>query len=217
MSRERCKICTHPESDAINCALAAGQHLKQLAPKYGVTCSSLSRHKLHHLDMPMPTVSPNELAQEAEMWRARADQVWRQAERDADVRGQVQSLQAGLRSLEFAVKQAEKESSKPVNENGPRLTIEDCDRMVARLIEQNAERTDKLALEKAKGLADHWTKPDERETPDQRAASAHKAAAYFDMYTLFERCHENPELRTAVLAFASEWRFNVSNQATAAN
>ena len=44
-----CTVCTHPEADAINAALEAGQTLRALAAQYGLSDSSLDRHARRNL------------------------------------------------------------------------------------------------------------------------------------------------------------------------
>ena len=44
-----CTICTHPQRDEIDQAILAGQPLRRIAPRYGVTETSLRRHRDNHL------------------------------------------------------------------------------------------------------------------------------------------------------------------------
>ena len=219
MSKLLCQICTHAKAEEINAALTAGSKMQnQIAQEYGVSKASLSRHKARHLNQ-AATIA-DVLTLEAAKWAARADQIWQTATVADDTRGQAQACAAGLRALGMA-RQQEKAEQKAAPDSSPKyFRLEDIDKLFA----QSAERTDLLAIEKAKGLADHFGKFDERETPEQRIASARLAVAYSDMYQLFEKCHENPQLRVAVLAFAREWQISkqgeiqhVSQQSTAAN
>lgn len=47
-SATECSICTHPEQAAIDLALAGGTSLRDTAGQFGVSRSSLSRHKTNH-------------------------------------------------------------------------------------------------------------------------------------------------------------------------
>lgn len=42
-----CSICRHEQNEAINLALLQGTPLREIAGRYGVTSSSLQRHKAH--------------------------------------------------------------------------------------------------------------------------------------------------------------------------
>jgi len=44
-----CTVCTHPQIDAINKALAAGESHQSVADRFGLAASSVGRHKRKHL------------------------------------------------------------------------------------------------------------------------------------------------------------------------
>jgi hypothetical protein len=52
-----CTVCTHGSCPAINAALRAGQGLRPVARRYGVSRSALSRHRAKHL-APAPVSAP---------------------------------------------------------------------------------------------------------------------------------------------------------------
>jgi len=45
----RCTVCTHPEKEAINAALVAGEPFRHIAARYGTSTGALQRHKADHL------------------------------------------------------------------------------------------------------------------------------------------------------------------------
>ena len=89
-----CTICTHPEREAIDQALAAGQPLRGLSAIYRVSEDALGRHKANHL--PLTLAKATEAAE-----AARAD----------DLLAQVMDLQE--RTLQ-ALEKAEKTGRLPV-------------------------------------------------------------------------------------------------------
>jgi|SoiMetStandDraft_2_1073263.scaffolds.fasta_scaffold11612_5 hypothetical protein len=44
-----CSICTHPQRQAIDQALTAGEALRNMAPRFGTSVTALHRHKHEHL------------------------------------------------------------------------------------------------------------------------------------------------------------------------
>ncbi len=46
----RCTICTHPQREEIDRALASGQPFRTIAVRYGVSATSLKRHRAHVQD-----------------------------------------------------------------------------------------------------------------------------------------------------------------------
>jgi hypothetical protein len=46
---QRCSICIHPQRDAINAALLAGEPLRAIAGRFGTSRPALQRHKAEHL------------------------------------------------------------------------------------------------------------------------------------------------------------------------
>jgi hypothetical protein len=194
MSKFLCQVCTHAKVEEINAALTTGSKMQnQISQEYGLSKASLSRHKARHINR----TSADLLTLEASKWAARADEIWKTATLAEDVRGQAQACANGLRSLEFSIKQAEKEASKPTAESEFKFRLEDIDNAVNKLFADCDRRTNLLAIDKAEILMP-------------------------DAYQLFEKMLNNPELKQAVLRYAQNWETreginHVSRQSTATN
>jgi hypothetical protein len=129
----KCSVCADPNLAAIDDSLDSGAFQKDVAAQFGVSRYALSRHVRHSAPAPAPAQETeiSDLTAEAEKWRVRADQVWEQSVADQDTRGQVQALQAGLRSVELQHRQ-EQRAAEPKPENGETpVTIEEIDRIVS--------------------------------------------------------------------------------------
>ena len=51
-----CSICIHPQRQAIDAALTAGEALRNMAPRFGTSVTALHRHKHEHLLVPLADV-----------------------------------------------------------------------------------------------------------------------------------------------------------------
>jgi hypothetical protein len=163
----RCTICSSEHLVAID-DLADSQSLtlKEIAHQFQVSYPALVRHCARHGKNAPPPAAATEngngdsLAQEAEKWRLRADQVWAQSVADQDTRGQVQALQAGLRSVELQHKQEQRAAEPvPVPAGETVLTIEAMDKLVQHVLDEDPkwpliETIRQLSLEELQAIAD---------------------------------------------------------------
>ena len=60
-----CTICNHPEHEAINSALVAGEAFRNIAKRFGTSPAALYRHK--NTDLPETLVKAAEIAEVAEV------------------------------------------------------------------------------------------------------------------------------------------------------
>jgi hypothetical protein len=181
------------ESDQQN-----GMPLKDIAIKYNVSRHALGRH----FRKPLKTQT---LESQIETWKQRGESLWHETQKNGDVRGQYQALQAGLRSLEMQVKRAT-EIAELTEQTAPagKLTIDDIDRIVSGYAAESETRADTVAIESAKRLRDNAARYDPQETPEQRLQSSRRALIYHNLFSMFEACNESSDLRTAVLEFADD-------------
>jgi transposase-like protein len=132
----RCSICNSEHCAEIdNLVDSQSLTLKEIAQQFGVSYPALVRHCARHGKnalAPARETEISDLTAEAEKWRVRADQVWEQSVADQDTRGQVQALQAGLRSVELQHRQEQRAAEpKPENSETP-CTIEKIDEIISR-------------------------------------------------------------------------------------
>src|ERR1017187_7744230 len=100
MSAKKCSICARPEAPAINSALEARVSHLTIAEQFNVSKFALSRHKAKCLH-PVST-GESSTGDQLEKWLRRADDLYLAAGANGDVRSQVSSLSAAVRSLQSA-------------------------------------------------------------------------------------------------------------------
>lgn len=192
MAKGNCQGCNHAQRSELDAAIESGEKLQAIAARFGISKFCVSRHK-KHLAVAMPESDDDSLEAQARKWRERADKLWAQAEIDQDVRGQAQAVAAGLRSVELQARQAEREQeATPDAETSDEFTPQDIAKF-DRLLADADERTTQLAIEGAQRLG------------------------CSDLYQLFEVCWGNAALKSAVLAFASDWLATQENTGDSAN
>jgi hypothetical protein len=141
MTRRKCSICTHPEAMAINSALEAGLKQLEISQQFFVSRYAVSRHKNRCLvTTPVPAGEFSNSAEALAKWMQRCDETYLAASVNSDVRSAVAALSAAVRSLQFSVKQEEKEreqsTKNDVLANGEHpTTIERLDRAVRTYLE----------------------------------------------------------------------------------
>jgi hypothetical protein len=185
----------HPRISEMESDQQNGMPLKDIAIKYNVSRHALGRH------FRKPTKTET-LESQIEKWKLRGDRLWTIAADSSDARGMALAVQSGLRSLEMQLKRQQEiaELTAPAVPPGE-LTLDAFDQAVAAM----EIRDHTAALERVKGLRDHYAQPDPSETPEQRVQSSRKALHYHFEYELIERFESEPELRTAVLQFADDF------------
>jgi hypothetical protein len=114
MPRVDCQVCIHAQRSAVDAALLDGQQLKPLAAEYGISVSSLSRHKTRHLFAATPAANCDldSLESQAALWLSRADDIYSQSAISGDVRGQAQALTGAFRGLELKARQFERDAER---------------------------------------------------------------------------------------------------------
>lgn len=125
----KCSICAHTELPAIESALASGTFKKDVAAQFGASVYALSRHVKHSSPASAHTrTSQDELVK----WLSRADDQYLLAVADADQRGAVAALVAGLRAVEARLREEERaaESEQQTAGTETPVTLEEIDRIV---------------------------------------------------------------------------------------
>ena len=107
----RCTVCTHEQKEQIDQALVAGEPLRDVAGRFGISKSSLARHKDAHL----PTIlakaqAAEEVAQaddllgQIEDLRRQAQAIKDQAMKTNDLRTALQGIRELVRIVELLAK-----------------------------------------------------------------------------------------------------------------
>lgn len=139
-----CSICNSPDGAAIDELLDAGMTQKAVADQFGLSKGSISRHARHAKQQ----VEGNDSETEISKWLSRADDQYLLAVANADQRGAVQSLVAGLRAVEAKVKSDERAFEKEQEQGGnvPPITVEQYDELTRKAEEAAAARGDDCML-----------------------------------------------------------------------
>jgi len=131
----KCSICSNPNRAAIDDLLDAGTNQKDVAVQFGVSKFALSRHARH---TPEVEAAGGDSPAEIEKWLGRADDQYLLAVANADQRGAINALVAGLRAVEAQAKSEEREeeatpvtgTDAPVTGTDAPITIEEIDRII---------------------------------------------------------------------------------------
>ena len=131
-------ISTHPEQAAIDAAILANHEtLQALAAKFNVSAYSLSRRK-KALAATTAIEDGDDLQSRSDLLWERSNSVWETSVLDADTKNQIASIQAGLRSLELAHRQAQKAAeTAPVPAGQTVLTIEAMDEIIQKVLDED--------------------------------------------------------------------------------
>ena len=103
-----CTICRHPDRDAIDAALIAGQPYRHIASQYGVGYKALERHKAHlseHLLKARDNseqLSASKLLQDLANLQAKALSLLDKAEKSKDIRGALGAIRECRGCIEAA-------------------------------------------------------------------------------------------------------------------
>ena len=107
MSR-RCTICRHPDRDAIDAALIAGQPYRYIALQFDVSTMALHRHKAHLSQALLEAANNSEqlsasrLLQDLANLQARALSLLDKAEKAKDIRGALGAIRECRGCIEAA-------------------------------------------------------------------------------------------------------------------
>lgn len=103
-----CTICTHPEREAIDRALIAGDAFRHIAARFDTSTSALQRHKADHLPARMvkateaaETVSADSLLARLRALNAETADVLREAKKSADHELRLKAIQRAERQIEL--------------------------------------------------------------------------------------------------------------------
>ena len=117
----RCTICHHAERDVIEESLISGASMRDIAGRFELAKSSLSRHMASHLPADAIEESAAREVQRAETLRDRLEDLYGRAERildEAEAAGRPNVALAGIKELrgilEFASKIAGSFTQEPV-------------------------------------------------------------------------------------------------------
>lgn len=112
-----CSICTHDKRNAIDAALIAGQSYRQIAARFGVSQSALSRHLRRHLVALLAgrqeVDADNLLGQVADLQR-QAQVIKDKAETEGDLRTALQGIRELCRIIELLAKLRGELDTRPV-------------------------------------------------------------------------------------------------------
>jgi hypothetical protein len=135
MSKRLCSICARTaDVDAINAQLLAGMNQKFVAGQFpGMSRFALSRHWRNCLATPPPATESGNGDSRAEIskWLQRADDQYQVAQVDADQRGAVASLVAGLRATEALVRSEERAAKLAPEAEAGAFTLSQLDQLFA--------------------------------------------------------------------------------------
>ncbi len=185
MSKRSCSICAHANVVAIDAQLAAGVNQKDIAQQFQVSRFAISRHWRNCLAVSALASNSGDSREEIAKWLKRADDQYLLANANADQRGAVASLVAGLRATEAKVRSEEREAeTAPDAESDDQFTPHDFAKF-DRILTETDERAHQLVLSESQRLL----------VPD--------------CYELFTRMWQKPSLKTAVLDFARDWQEKV--------
>lgn len=106
-----CTICGHPERDAIDAALVAGQPFRRVAAQYAVTEQAIRRHRKAHLPAALAKAQEAEEAARADdllaqlrALTAEAHRIKDRAERTGDYRTALAGVRELVRIVELLAK-----------------------------------------------------------------------------------------------------------------
>ena len=162
----------------------SGESIKAISEMFKVSRYSLSRHLNHHRN---PAVSVGSAGGDISTWLSRANDEYLLARADADSRGAIQALIAGLRACEAKAKQAERQAEAAEEEESDdgRVSIgslDDVMEMFNRVPDDPVDR-EKLTLALAKA----------------------RELNRVDGMTIFYRMLENGEFASDLVTFATNW------------
>ena len=107
----KCSICSHPDVEGINEALVVGETLRDIAGRFGISKSSLARHKDAHLPAHLAKAQDAEEAAQAddllsqiEDLRGQAQVIKDKAEKAGDLRTALQGIRELVRIVELLAK-----------------------------------------------------------------------------------------------------------------
>jgi hypothetical protein len=155
MTRRVCSICANPGHETIDAQLQAGVFQKTIAASCGVSPYALSRHRRNCPNPPAPSDTSTSVESQITLWRERANLCWEQSLADQDIRGQVQACQTGLRALEIARRQEQREVEVTAQaaDDGP-IDVALLDRWTQKLIAalERLQNVDENVIRVAVGL-----------------------------------------------------------------
>jgi hypothetical protein len=103
-----CTVCSHPQRDEIDRALASGQTIRRLAPLYGVSESAISRHKRNHLPVAIArarevteVANAKDMLDQVRGLEAKARSILAQAEAAGDLRVALSAIREARGCLEL--------------------------------------------------------------------------------------------------------------------
>ena len=132
----RCQICLSKHLTEISDLLDSNtMTLKEISTQFGCSYPSLVRHAARHRGPAVPEAegaggtTGDDLQSRSDLLWSRSNEVWARSTVDADLRSQISSIQTGLRSLELASRQAEREAERVAGDesNDGRVILQELD------------------------------------------------------------------------------------------
>jgi hypothetical protein len=138
----RCTICSHANVQEMDDLAHGGESLISISERFHVSRFALSRHCKHRKPEPVAENTGGDSQEEIQVWLDRANDQYLLAVADADQRGAVTALVAGLRAVETKMRSVQQQEE-TTPEVDPQLSIEAIDRIMR---EADAARTPEVAL-----------------------------------------------------------------------
>jgi hypothetical protein len=132
MAKKKCGICGHAQAMEINSALEAGLFQRDVAAQFSVSKFALSRHKAKCLH-PVST-GESSTDDQLEKWLRRADDLYLAAGANGDVRSQVSSLSAAVRSLQSAQRHEAKRAEQDEKPSAGQMQVNHLDAVVEKYL-----------------------------------------------------------------------------------
>jgi hypothetical protein len=137
----RCSICNSEHCAAIDDLADSGTAtMKEIAQQFHCSYPALVRHCARHRN-PAPATAPGSNGGDSQTeivkWLQRADDQYLLASANADQRGAVTALVAGLRACEAQARNEDREEPAPVSPAGTACTIESLDAIIHKVMDED--------------------------------------------------------------------------------
>lgn len=114
-----CSICRHPEREAIDAALVAGESFRNIAQRFGPSATALHRHKSEHVAVAMAkateaeTVAADDLLAQVGMLQTKALGILNRAEAAGSLNVALMAIREARGNVELLAKLTHQLSDRP--------------------------------------------------------------------------------------------------------